>query len=243
MKRIYKFAEIPIEIIYQYSYFLKKAADYECEYTPKYFISVDDNDIQAERFRAKTAHYKDGYLESLAIYRKVCNILINDKIILFHCSAVAVDGRAYLFAAPSGTGKSTHTALWVRLFGEKAIMINDDKPLLRLQDSKLYVYGTPWKGRANIGTNTYAEVAGICFINRDKHNTIKKITSIDSVMPRLLSQTNRFENPEKMRKTVEFLTDVLKICPIYTLNCNMELEAAQMAYATMKAVNNCQVSK
>ena len=62
-----------------------------------------------------------------------------------HASAIILEGKAYLFSAPSGTGKSTHASKWLRLFGAR--YLNDDKPALRLIDGVWYACGTPWSGR------------------------------------------------------------------------------------------------
>ena len=97
-------------------------------------------------------------------------IRIADKVIydtiLFHGSAVAVDGIGYLFTAKSGTGKSTHTRLWRELFGERAVMLNDDKPLIKVSENGIIVYGTPWDGKHRLSTNTFVPLKGICFMSK-----------------------------------------------------------------------------
>lgn len=78
-------------------------------------------------------------------YRK----LINLGGFMLHASAIVVDNKAYLFSAPSGTGKSTHTKLWQECFGDKAIIINDDKPAIRIEEGKCFAYGTPFSGKTD----------------------------------------------------------------------------------------------
>ena len=75
---------------------------------------------------------------------------------LLHSSAVVVDGYAYLFSADSGTGKSTHTGLWKQHFGDRAYIINDDKPAIRKVDGEWYVFGTPWSGKTDTSVNPRA---------------------------------------------------------------------------------------
>ena len=117
----------------------------------------------------------DAYIETLAVYRKIAEQMPTYDTVLFHSSAVAVDGAAYLFAAKSGTGKSTHARLWRELLGDRAIMINDDKPLLRITDAGATVFGTPWNGKHRLGTNGSAPVRAICVLERGVQNNIERI--------------------------------------------------------------------
>ena len=83
-----------------------------------------------------------------------------------------MDGAAYLFTAPSGTGKSTHTRLWREVFGDRVWMINDDKPMLRISENLVTAYGTPWNGKHHISRNASAPLKAIVQLNRGKENII-----------------------------------------------------------------------
>lgn len=99
----------------------------------------------------------------------------------FHASAIAVDGKAILFSADSGTGKSTHASLWKKYMTNHTIEPNnDDKPLIRFIDGKPYAYGTPWAGKHGIHTNTKAPVKALVFLSQAKENSIEKIASKDA---------------------------------------------------------------
>ena len=128
-----------------------------------FHIATTQSDIDFEREKSAREDIKEGipirrfsdaYLETLAVYRKIADHLLSCDTLLFHGSVIAVDGEGYLFTAKSGTGKSTHTRLWREYFGERAVMINDDKPLLRITDSDVTAYGTPWDGKHRLSTNT-----------------------------------------------------------------------------------------
>ena len=99
---------------------------------PDFVIEVTDEEVEREKKKSEPGASK-GIIESLAIYRKLCEKILDRNCVLFHCSAVAVDGKAYLFTAASGTGKSTHTRMWRQHFGGRAVMVNDDKPILRME--------------------------------------------------------------------------------------------------------------
>ena len=98
--------------------------------------------------------------------------LLRFQGMMLHASAVVLDGRAYLFSAPPGTGKSTHTAGWLSRFRDRAYILNDDKPALRFQGDRLLACGTPFSGAVNLSRNTSAPVAGICMLERGEENRI-----------------------------------------------------------------------
>lgn len=83
--------------------------------------------------------------------------LLSHEGMMLHASAVEYGGQAVCFSAPPGTGKSTHTEKWVRLFG--ASILNDDKPALRRESGVWQVYGTPWCGKEALHQNRSAPCA------------------------------------------------------------------------------------
>lgn len=189
-------------------------------------ISVSEEEILAEN--KDGGNWPVSYLEFLAIYRKICKALLREDILLFHCSALSIDGNAYLFTGPSGTGKSTHARLWRERFGEKIVIINDDKPLLRFSDRGIRVYGTPYGGKDNLQTNTSGFVKGIVILHQNPKNYIRRIKAREAY-PMLLNQTNRMNSVVEMKKILN-LVDKLSKVPIFELNCTISQEAVQMAY-------------
>ena len=121
--RNYRIADIDFTFTAQYPFLTKQCHEYETE-EPGIDVSVTEAEIEKEKMTETTV--SPGYLESLAVYRKISEIMPEHDTFLFHCSAIAVDDQGYLFTAPSGTGKSTHTRLWRERFDGRAVMINDD---------------------------------------------------------------------------------------------------------------------
>lgn len=229
----YKIADVvfAVEPIYGYVTRLCKNYEYDGEDKPVYEFKVTEKDIASERLLAPD--FKDFYLESLAVFRKLCMyVLENEQGLIFHSSALMVDGKAYLFTAPSGTGKSTHARLWRELLGDKVVMINDDKPIIKYIDGDFYVYGTPWNGKHSLDTNTRAKISAICEINRGKVNKIEKIDK-KYMFNVLLKQTLRSEKIETMDKLLLLLGKMLENINLFRLECNMDLEAAKVAYNAM----------
>ena len=204
-------------------------------------IRITQSDIDFEREKSAgedikegipIRHFSDAYLETLAVYRKIADCLLSCNTLLFHGSVIAVDGEGYLFTAKSGTGKSTHTRLWREYFGERAVMVNDDKPLLRITDSGVTAYGTPWDGKHRLSTNTAVPLKGICILARDTTNHIEPVEP-HAVYPLIVQQTNRSLSADGMKQTLSLIDRMLNVVPVYRLGCNMDIEAARVAYEGM----------
>jgi len=216
--------------------------DYLCEGTPEISVTVSPEDITFEREKSAKEdklegipirQFSDEYLETLAVYRKICTKLLERDTLLFHGSAVAVDGVAYLFTAKSGTGKSTHTALWRQVFGERAVMINDDKPLLKLTPEGVLVCGTPWNGKHGLGCNKMVPLKAICILERAEQNTIVQIDAVGA-LPMLMQQSFRTGTPGGTVLLLDILDKLTKRVQLYRLGCNMDPQAAIVAYEGMK---------
>ena len=146
------------------------AAQYRTEDAADFCVETTAEDIRFEREKSAAEDrleghavraYSDEYLETLAVYRKIAVRMLEYDTLLMHGSAVAVDGRAYLFVASSGTGKSTHTRLWREHFGARAVMVNDDKTLVRVKEDSVTVCGTPWDGKHRLSTPIEVPLAAI----------------------------------------------------------------------------------
>lgn len=215
--------------------------DYLTEDAPDFSVSIKQADIDFEREKANREYeaeglprpdFHDAYLETLAVYRKIAKEMLRYDTILLHGSAIAVDEEGFLFTAVSGTGKSTHTRLWRDRFGDRAVMVNDDKPLLRIRDDGVWVCGTPWDGKHRISTNTMVRLKGIAILTRREHNSIRRMPAA-MALPTILQQSHRPQNTEDVSKTLELIDKMLQHVPVYLLKCNMDPEAAEVSYQGM----------
>ena len=151
--------------------------------------------------------------------------------IMLHASCVEYEGKAYLFSARSGTGKSTHTHLWLEYLPGSRI-INDDKPAIRCVDGVYYAYGTPWSGKYDESVNTGVPIAGIAFLSRGE-NSIKRIPGIKA-LKLFMDQTVRPNDKELMSNTLEILNGVLTDIPIYEMSCDISEAAVMTSYEGMR---------
>ena len=151
---------------------------------------------------------------------------------MLHSSAVVVDGRAYLFTADPGTGKSTHTSLWLKQFGDRAFILNDDKPAVRYEDGVWYAYGTPWSGKHDISKNVRAPIAGIAALEQAESNSISLLTGREAVF-KVMKQVNKPKEAEYRAQLLKVVDMLVSQVPIWRLKCNMDPEAAVVSYEAM----------
>ena len=231
-------AQKKIHITAQHEYTRNYCKAYLCEGTPDFSVVINQEDIDFERRKSAEEDELEGntvtifserYLETLAVYRKIAEKMVEFDTLLFHGSVIAVDDEAFLFTATSGTGKSTHTRLWREAFGDRAYMVNDDKPMLILKDGRVWVCGTPWDGKHRLSTNVIVPLTGICILERGQTNSVTPI-SAQEAMPMILQQSYRPKNLMKLLEIVEKMTVSAKF---YRLKCNMDPEAAHVAYNGM----------
>lgn len=241
MQSTYRLAGHTIRIESLYSQVHTLCEVYRVDDKAEYCITTTPADIAYERQRSARAdelegaamrEHADPYLETLAVYRKLAQLLVQDDILLMHGAVVAVDGQAYLFTAKSGTGKTTHARLWMQQFGDRAVMVNGDKPLIHITRAGATVYGTPWDGKEHLSHNIACPLKAVCILTRSKTNHIARISPKEALMM-LCQQSYRPAQPAALRKTLALVDLLGSSVPLYRLECNMEPEAALVAYHGM----------
>lgn len=242
MTGVYRFADKNIKIESVCDDVHEYCKEYKSDSEPDFTVVTTINDIEYEKKRSASndiyegksvVEYNDGYLEELAVYRKIAEKMPEYDTFLFHGSAVAVDGQAYLFTAKSGTGKSTHTRLWRKLLGERAVMVNDDKPLIRADERGVVVFGTPYNGKHRLGNNISVPIKAVCILERSEKNHIRQITKSEAYAT-ILQKSYRPDNVAALSKTLILIDKMSEQVAFWRLGCNMELEAADISYNTMK---------
>lgn len=222
---------IEIKSRYRYTFDLCRDYLYDGEEKPEFTTFATDEQIIDER--KKTPEFSDDILESTCIYRNICTMILNYDGVLIHSAAISVDNKGYMFSANSGTGKTTHMNLWLEKFGERAFVINGDKPILRRIDGKFYVFGTPWCGKEGLNKNIGVPLEGIYILHRSKENEIKRAQNKDALIF-LLTQTIQPPKAELKELMYDILDKLIKEVPVYQMGCNMEMEACEVAYNGMK---------
>lgn len=186
---------------------------------------------QREREGLAPYDYDDPYLETLALYRAVAEVLVVHDIVVFHGAVLAWEGRAYVFTAPSGTGKTTHVRNWLaRVPG--CHVLNGDKPLLRVEPGRVAACGTPWMGKEQMGRNECLPLAGLCLLRRDTYDHIEPLGTWDA-LPTLVAQTHRPEGAAAQVRAVELAGRIGELVPLWQLGCTPAPESALVSWQAM----------
>lgn len=220
--------------------FLKNSGRYTDRYC-KAYLSVDQTspvDVTAtvteEEFleeKKVSSQFPDDYVENICLYRSLCRQIPVFNRILLHASVLEVDGNAYGFLGRSGTGKSTHTRLWMK-FVNGASIVNGDKPILQYAPDGFLVYGTPWMGKEGWGENTVAPLKGLCFLEQAPHNEICLLSKTQAVS-RIFTQVFLPDDEANVNKTLEIIDKLVDTVPMYLLKCTISEEAVRCSYEAL----------
>ncbi len=167
-----------------------------------------------------------GYgLETIALRR-----------IPMHCSCIVKDGRAYLFLGESGTGKSTHTRLW-RENIDGAFLLNDDSPVLAVEDGKVWIYGSPWSGKTPCYRQERYPLGGCVRLSQAPHNKIVRLPLLRSFAALHPSCPPQFAMDGELYDEISVtLSDVLKCTAVWHLECLPDADAARLSYETITKI-------
>ena len=232
--KLHKIAGLYVGLEYSCELMKLRAPKYESKDRPEIIdIVISSSDDLINNVQKMYPALNRSECEYLYMGASFYNCLIEFGGFMLHSSAVAYKGHAYLFSADCGTGKSTHTGLWLKAFGEDAKILNDDKPAIRIMNDGIFAYGTPWSGKNNINEDIKVPVKGLCFLHRSAKNEITRI-SPKEIVPEMIKQLQRPTDVTRMDKLLESMEFVLNNVPIYRMGCNMDVEAAYVAYNGMK---------
>ena len=166
---LYKIAGLTVEMECSGKTLLKRGKPYRMDTGGPTDIYIHIGDETLKKAREKYPLLSPDEMEYIQTGFAFSRTLLEFDGFCLHASAVAVDNKVVLFSAPCGTGKSTHTTLWQKYFGkDKAVIVNDDKPALRLLEDAFYVYGTPWSGKSDLSANIKVPLQAVAFLEQAK---------------------------------------------------------------------------
>lgn len=213
--------------------------EYLTEEAPLFTVTLTESRLNTMREQSRlsaiaegrgSGRRSDNYLETLSLCSAATERLVDFGVLLMHGSVLAAEGKAYLFTAKSGTGKTTHSRLWLQCFPECHIL-NGDKPLLRFEGGQVYACGSPWRGKERYGLNETLPLAAICLLERDSVNRIREVTLADS-LETLLRQCHIPGGDVGYLPALRLMQN-FSGTKFYRLGCNTEEEAALVSYNAM----------
>ena len=153
--------------------------------------------------------------------------------LLFHASVIMHEGKGYLFLGKSGTGKSTHSQLWLRYI-EGSELLNDDNPAVRLIDGKPWVFGTPWSGKTPCNKNDQVPIGGFIKLQQAPRNEIEKLSVLQAYAA-LLSSISIMHWEKTCADAVHAtINQLMGQAPVFCLKNRPEKAAAQMSYQALR---------
>ena len=218
-----------IEINAFYESTKKYCRDFLSEEETNYIITMSEEDLKNESTNSNDGHVYVSE-EISALYRKIADLLIEEDIIVFHGSSFKVNNSGFIVTARSGVGKSTHVNLLHEYLKDEFEYINDDKPLLKIDDNEITIFSNPWNGKERRGNNNLATLIAIIFLNRGLDNAYRKIENKQEIYIRLLSQIYLPKEKSKREKALKIADILLKRINFYEINVNKDIESAKMTY-------------
>ncbi len=175
--------------------------------------------------------YTDTFREDLfhAIRQVFLYLAQKHNMMVIHSVSLLYQDKAWLFSGPSGTGKSTHTNLWNKLFGTP--ILNGDLNLLAIENEQAVIHGLPWCGTSGISESGTYPLGGIVLLKQANEDIVEELSGDQkqlSIMNRFISP---FWNEKMLEQNLKFARDLSQQIIICRLKCTMEDSAAQ----TMKA--------
>ena len=234
----YKIADIIVEYTAKYDDTKRLSEPFRYDGDRPTDIVLSSNDEVLERMLAKSVEGTTiGQIENFDYANRFNRAAIRYDTMLVHSSALVYDGGAYLFSADSGVGKSTHTKLWLKAFGDKVHIVNDDKPVVRLYDDHAQAFGTPFDGGSGIALNESYPLKAVIFVERGEENSVR-IPENKEIIQKLYFQTARMVDRETAEKMLLNFEKLLTLSKFYVLTCNMDISAA---YVVFKNIVNQEV--
>lgn len=223
-------SDLNISIEHKYDYMSSFCNDYIANFDKADIVAkTDDTAIKKEKELVPQAPMEA--CESLCIYRAIAEQLPQFDRFVFHGAAIEFRGNAYLFTAPSGTGKTTHINLWRKYLGDEVDVINGDKPIIRVGDD-VVVYGTPWAGKEGYQRNAKAPLKAICILKQGTSNQIARLNSSE-VINHLMRQVYIPINATSLSKTLNLLGKMIEKTPVYELTCDISEQAFKTSFDKM----------
>lgn len=205
---------------------------YETQIPPAFTLRVTPEELETEK-QMQPHLFSEGYLETVCIYRKLALEMLQYGVFILHASVVAVDGEGYAFLAPSGTGKTTQTKLWLAHFGQRAQVVNGDKPLIRIEETEqgfhFIAWGTPWMGKEGLGSNTSVPLKAIFFLEQSP--VVQVLPATDAQRVELLfRQLLMPQDYCQMDRLLHMADKLVSTVLCYILRCDMTEESVIQAY-------------
>ena len=227
--------------------------DKECSFgsdnAGKYFFRIFPPEGQEPFFMEYDVHTRTAFanapgnaaLVRFGLWMAYGMAFAKDMTVAVHSSAISYNGQAVLFLGESGTGKSTHTRLWTQNI-KGAGLINDDSPILRVENNTVYAYGSPWSGKTPCYRTEKYPVAAIVRLSQAPHNSIKKLRIPEALAALHPSCPPAFAYDNVLYDGISAtISAILEKTPVFHLECLADPDAAYTSFGAIFSDKNVAV--
>lgn len=232
MKIIIELAGISIAIELRYADALLNFAPYRTDRKAVIPAAVAPEEIDLARTWYEPGS-SEAYIEYMELSLKISDALLPFNRVIFHGTAFVWRQKAWIFAAVSGTGKTTQYLRWKERFGEEVQILNGDKPVLAVTDEEIVVYPSPWNGKEGMGQQITAPLGGIILLRQSQENRIRKISARESagiLFPQFLFNRNITDDVYKVGQLEE---SMLNRTPVWLLENRGDTASAVLCHDTL----------
>ena len=221
---------IPLSFAFRYSNTASYYEHWLCKCDPAVdCITVQEEDVSYWMNQWKVSDY--AYSEFVYSCSYACDVLMKHSRIVMHGAAFRWNQQAYLFTAPSGTGKTTQLNHWRTLFENEVKVMNGDKPILEVHDNEVIVHPSPWKGKEGIGDDLLAApLGGIIILQQDQNNMIERLSERDAAGRLFCRFYTTFTSEEEVKTAGRMLEQILNNVPVYLLRNKGDSDSAFMTH-------------
>jgi len=228
----YRIADILIEFQPRYDLLRRRASLFLSRDTLSELTLTLDDDVLTQK-QSEYPLLSPEQIEYMWTGAALAGKLWRFDAAMIHASAIEVDGVAYVFSADSGVGKTTLATWWLKRFGDRARLINDDKPIIRSCADGLYVYGSPFSGTCDENRNARVPLGGILFLKRDTDDRIDRLSPSVAV-PHLIRQCGISRMPRAANARLDLFTELIESVPIGEMSFTPGEHAVDIAYQWLK---------
>lgn len=214
------------------------------EYGDQYLTILKSEDGQFEWSMLSSKDFKKVRIKAASFNKYKENVLtwflmvifaqasLSENTILIHASVVENGLNAFAFLGKSGTGKSTHSRLWLENIPGFSLL-NDDNPAIRLINGEVFIFGTPWSGKTACYRNEKRKLAGFVRLKQGPQNTLTFMENTDKLISVLPSCSAIRWNADLFSSMTDILIQIAQIIPIANLVCLPNAEAASLSYTNL----------
>lgn len=160
-------------------------------------------------------------------------------VLMMHASVIRHAGRGFLFQGKSGTGKSTHSQLWLKHIDDTELL-NDDNPAIRLMaDGEARVYGTPWSGKTPCYKQEWVPIGGFLRLHQAPHNKIRQYQPLEAFASILSSCSTMIWDEPSYNGICQTISGICRVAHAYDMECLPDADAARTSHEMMCGCDIC----